>query len=634
MSSIGAILDWSGDGLLARGLCRMAEKLDRRGRDGVDTWSEGKVGLVHAHAWVLPEEVGERQPITSPCGRLRISANARIDNRPELLAELVGLGIQAQSSDAQYILAAYQRWGEDCVQYLVGDFAFALWDADREILLCARDALGVRPLHYSRSGGSVIVASETGTLLAALPQTPHFNRAFLEDLLANAWDRSLHETAYQGVYRVPPGYRITFRRNDVRLVRYWDPKAVGSSVEFGAPECFERFHALLSRAVSDRLRAIDPVGVAVSGGMDSSSIACLAQELQPKQDVQVPVWLLTTIYECTPGADERDYFEAVAARCPALQAERILSDDCWSLREFGTDGGFPLDEPEIGLNRTLLLRLIRQARAKGCRVMLNGCGGDQVLGGEPYHLPHLLQDVGLARLCAELPHFRRCSRRPLWWILLAAYGLPLFGGEISSRLRSLLRGREMDAAGLPLRRPSAAPLALPEPLQAPEFSTRAAAESYRQLTHGLFVASLQEFEIIGGETGVEWRFPFLDRRLVEFMLGVPAAARFAAGWPKRMVREGLRGVLPEKVRFRQGYAHFSGLIERGLREREVPRRQELLRDPLLVSCGLVERERLARAWSYWEDRPQVNCLQPLFSSLLVEAWLRHFSPGALAALQS
>jgi asparagine synthetase B (glutamine-hydrolysing) len=358
--------------------------------------------------------------------------------------------------------------------------------------------------------------------------------------------------------------------------------------------------------------------------MDSSSVACVAADLLkgPFPAGKSPVRLYSSVFSDTPYADERAYFEAVAARCRQFEARRVPSDDLWALREFGRDQGYPLDEPEIGKNRALSVGVARAAVNEGCRVLLGGFGGDQVLCGDAYPLPNLLGDVPFPEVFRELPHFHRRSGRPRWWILATAFGLPLLPGGWRDALAAKLRVAAVAAQRLPLRAPSTEPLRFPGALALPPLPTRAAREIYRQLTYGLFQAELGDLNVSALEAGVEWRFPFLDLRFVELMLSMPAGALFAGGVMKLPLRQALGDLLPDELRTRNSHAHFSELGKRGLREREQGRRKALLAQPQLVAQGYVEPTRLREAWERWELTPARYCARPLFGSLLVEAWLR------------
>jgi asparagine synthase (glutamine-hydrolysing) len=621
MSGFGARIDFRRPLQLPASARRMAHWLERRARDGGSQWTEGPAALVHAAYHTVPEDVNVVQPFASRDGHLRIVAFARIDNRSELLAAL-GSAELGEGASAHLILAAYQRWGPECVRHLIGDFAFAIWDRRAQHLFCARDPLGLRTLYYSADDNGIVVGSEVGVVLAGLERRPPHHRAMIEDQLANRWERYLHETAYEGLYRLPPAHRLQFSHSRVELDRYWVPR-VEPPRRQDEREYVQEFRSRFTTAVRDRLPAVGPVGVSVSGGMDSSSVACVSHDLMSRAAAPpAKVRLYSSVFRDTRYADEHEYFDAVAARCSQFEAVRVVSDDLWALREFGGDRGYPMDEPEVSKNRAFSVGVARAAAADGCRVLLGGFAGDQVLCGDAYPLPNLLQDVPLSRVLHELPHFHRRSGRPGWWILATAFGLPHLPKRLQTALSAKLRQAAGAQYGLPLRAPSTAPPALPSAQEQPSLPTRAAADIYGQLTNGLFQAEMGDLNVSALEAGVEWRFPFLDVRFVELMLSLPGGALFRDGVMKLPLRQALGDLLPAEVRTRTTNAHFSELGRRGLRERERSRRLALLDEPRLVSQGYVEAARLRAAWDLWEQNPARYCARPLFGSLLIEAWLR------------
>ncbi len=207
MSGVVGLLSLDGAPVDARRLDRMCDAVRRRGPDGSATWTEGPVGLARSHLWTTPEEIGEAQPLAATDDRFRIVTDARLDNREELAAQLRDDIGTRSPSDAQLILAAYRRWGEDCPRHLVGDFAFLLWDARDRRLVGARDPLGVRLLHYCQIGETLVAATSVAGVLAGLDSRPPVNTPLIRDLLSHRFTRWVQETAYETIFRVPPGYR-------------------------------------------------------------------------------------------------------------------------------------------------------------------------------------------------------------------------------------------------------------------------------------------------------------------------------------------------------------------------------------------------------------------------------------------
>ena len=544
------------------------------------------------------------QPIGLTGRGLRIVADLRLDNQAELCEQLGGAVDERTATDAEIVLAAYERWGEGCPRRLVGDFAFALWDAPRRRLFCARDAMGVRPFYYDLDDRRLVAASTLEAVLDALEPSPAVNEPFLCDLLDWRFDRWTSETPYRGVLRLPPAHWMLVESDRFVLSRYWTFGAEPSPPLRRDEEYVERFREIFLAAVGSRLRGSGPVGFLVSGGLDSSAVACAAHHLTPVSETGLRFY--SSVFAETPAAEEREFAEAVARRCPRARMTWIPSDDCWSLRELGGEGGYPQAEPEVDITRALILRPLRQARQDGCRVVLAGIGGDQVLSGEPYHKPFELRDVEARRLLAELPHFRRYSRRTTAGLLLDAWLRP----AVPEAVRRL--------AGRPPRTPRAS-----GPQVMPPLPTLAAQESLRYLTEGTFSAKLAALRIAGDHAGVEVRLPFLDRRVIDFLLAVPARVRFRDGWIKWILRESMRGILPEEVRRRTSLAHFSELQHRGLRDRAKDRVLGLLAGSRVVRSGLASGNELRAAWeAYWSSTDGFAPPHRLTGFLCAESWLR------------
>lgn len=600
-----------------------------RGRDGARLRLAGAAAAAAVELLTSPETRAGELPLVADGGRLVMVADCRLDNREELMAPLrsAGLVSDPRPSDGQLLLAAYRLWGADCPRRLLGDFAFALWDDRERRLLCARDPLGVRPLHYAVDGSRLIAASGVGAVVAGLARSPALDRDFLRRFLAGEHEHWLSTTAYRGVLRLPPAHLLTADPSGIRVERYF--RFGGQPRRYGRPEAYvEELRELLQTAVRARLRAPGPVAVLASGGLDSSSIACAAHRLQGAGESLPPVRLYTCTFERRRAADERFYQQALWQRCAGFEVTALPSDDGWGLRRFGRDGGFRLSEPEISVDRFVWLRPLERARADGCRVVLSGVGGDQVFGGDSYGVPYNLLDVGWPELAGELPHFRRRSGRSAAWLLAYRLLRPRLGAGARRVLGHFDRQRDALVPRTPGR--PASRLGGREPL------TAAAAVSRGLLTGGLFAGNLLALDRVAAHAGVELRLPLLDRRLVDFFLSLPADCLRQNGEEKVLLRRAMRGWLPEPVRTRPGYAHFGELVEAGLRRRERTRVERLLDGSRVVALGLVDERLLRRRWMcYLENRNSNRYrFRGLVRWLCLEAWLRSLeepSPVSVAS---
>lgn len=616
MSGIGAIFNFDGNHVEQPMLKSVAEVLKRRGHDGIRIVYEGNIGLVHCHFWTTPEEIGEDQPLSD--GPLSLTADARIDNRQELLLLLKKHLVREVPSDAELILAAYREWGELCARYIVGDFAFIIWDENAHRLFCARDPVGIKPLHYSVIDETLVCGSDIGSIISTLGTPPKANIPFIADLLAGRYTRWIHETGFQDIFRLPPAHYLVADSHGLRMKRYYTFGS-GREYHFKTDEEYSTcFRDLFRESVRARTRAISPVGLTVSGGLDSSSIACMAYHLKSSGEVDQPFRIYSSVYHHTASADERSYLDTVLSVCPDFPATLIPSDDFWGLREFSNDNGFPMEEPETEVIRSSMLAPLRKAQQDGCRVVISGYGGDQVLNTATYTTPYTLKDVGLFRISSELSYYRFYTPA-LWKIFGYSYISPLLPGTLKRLLRHIIHNPDDDGFLTPLCINVTAP---PDLLPPPRLTTRSSRQTYSAVNDGLnsvYRATLDAYAVY---TGIDWRYPFYDRRIIEFMLSIPPRLSFRNGYSRCILRQSMTGLLPEQVRMRLTKAHGGDLQDRGMLETEINRIRLLVNNSRAVRLGLVDPAKLTQAWELFWCQENVPA-RPLVRYLCAEAWLRH-----------
>lgn len=583
-------------------LARLAGTMTHRGPDGHDAWLAGSIGLVHCHFWTTPEDVDERQPVSDPERRHSITADARIDNREELMGLLADRFHARNPTDAQVILAAYDRWGDECATQLIGDFAFAIWDAPRRQLYVARDAFGVRQLYYHINETSVVLATTLSGVLATLSSTPSVNRALVSDLLREDFYRWPCETAYEGIHRLLPGHQMIVKAGSVVVKRYYTLGAGGPPPLLRSDaEYVEQFRELLRTSIRARLRSTPPVGLHLSGGLDSSSIVCLADDLWDEGNGGGRLRTYSAVFRHPPRQKLRTYIDDVLTSCRHVVGTQVECDDCWSLQEFRESDDLNAEEPEVGRIRSLRVKPLRRARADGCRVLLAGHWADEVLRGDTaYFHPQLLCDLPWRDALAEYHYFRERSSplkivadtivRPLAWAVLA-----------SPRRR---RGRR---GGLRL--------------QAPPLSKASARHLYNSVSGARASAQHADFDRVAAAVGIEYRYPFLDRRLVDFAVTLPSPMLFRRGITKYILRLSAGHRLPPTILERRGVPGIGDLMLRGVRE-ESASVERLFADSRLVRGGYISRRRLDSAVAHARTSPRPRDVGPLFRLLSVETWLR------------
>ena len=332
MSGIVVVFNLDGAPVDPGLLGRMAEAAAYRGPDGIRYRVDGNVGLAHLALNSTPESLQELQPLLSADGVLCLTADARVDNRDELYSTLTTSGyLQGKdATDADLILAAYRCWGEACPEHIIGDFAFAVWDGREQKLFCARDPFGIKPLHYSQIGSILCVASEAQQILQHPGVPRRLDEVALADHLVNNCDDE-ERTMFLDVRRVPPGHRLIATRSGLRTERYWDIDP-GVDIRYGRDSEYEaHFLALFQRAVADRLRSSGPVvGVTMSGGMDSTSIAAVAQRILAAGDGGSRLIAYSYAFDTLADCDERIYSRAVAAQA-GIEIAYIDAERFWLL---------------------------------------------------------------------------------------------------------------------------------------------------------------------------------------------------------------------------------------------------------------------------------------------------------------
>jgi asparagine synthase (glutamine-hydrolysing) len=566
--------------------------------DGHETWQDGAIAVARSRFRVSPEDrFEERFCRVDGADAVVCIADARLDNRDELFAQLRDSIHADAPSDTELIAAAFLRWNDGCVAHLLGDFAFAIWDRRDGRVFAASDPLALRTIRYAIAGRQLVLGSRTTAVAACLNSPPAVNARLLRDHIHGERTWWAQQTSYEGVHRVPAAHAVSIDARSVRRVRYCHVGEWPADTFRRDEEYFERFRELLTVSTRARLRCASPVGISLSGGLDSSSIACVAHHLLVAGGVP-PVRTYSAVFHDSPRADERRFLEAVLRASPALLSRCEAMDDCWWYKGIAADDSYHLDEVEASGGRVMERRIAGLAAADGCRVMLSGHWSDQLLTG-PYGSWAGLADLPLVRWPKELRYFRDAPGSTTMLIARA----------LAHRIRPM--GYRRNNGNLPF-----APLST---------GTHLSRRAYWAVLAGYQQFRRANLTTIGDNSGVEWRFPFLDRRLVEFMLKLPTNLRFRNGWSKFILREGLRGLLPDVIRERTYPTAFRDLTLRGIRN-EGDRMRMLLRGSRVVERGWITRAAVEARLRECTLRPRYDAFESVSVWLCAEEWLRRPRP--------
>ncbi len=531
---------------------RIMERLSHRGPDGNDIVSTANVSMGHWHFWTTPEEVNERQPLEITGLPFKIVLDGRLDNRQGLFSKLgITQSEGSNLSDAALTLRAYAEWGQACFQQFIGEYALAIFDEQRGELLCARDALGDRTLFYAIYGTRLVIASEPWAVAAADPSGVELNENAAAYYFALKAPKD-GQTLFKNVYELLPAHAMLITATAERQWRYWQPDPSIRLRGLSDEEYAAQFLSVLEESVRCRMRSSTAVGVLMSGGLDSSSVACLAARMLAPEPLTTISYVFDELTEC----DERQYIETMTSRW-GIRSIQIPCDDAWPYKDWQNWHRNP-NQPEGNLYRLLKERAYEKTHQEGIRVLFTGAFGDELYSGAEDWLADLLVDG----------KFRAAAQELILHIRYATLRQNLEAGYLQRAARRLIN---TISGGADLHREqttsdwltsfSVDSLPKTESALYPDFQQR-------ENLLGLWAAWDSSSEIFNASRHhIEIRNPYRDRRLVEFVLSLPAYQLYSRGVHKYILRIAMRGILPDMIRGRTKATSLLSLFQRGV-ERE------------------------------------------------------------------
>jgi asparagine synthase (glutamine-hydrolysing) len=591
-------------------LSRMAKTQRHRGPDDAGQGIFGPCALANQRLSILDLTSLGHMPMLSDDGRLALTHNGEIYNYLEVRDDLRGLGhVFHSDGDTEVILRAYEQWGDACVERFVGMWAFALYDAANRSLLVSRDRLGIKPVYVHRTPERLVFASEIKAIVAylrAMAEPVRANPASIATYVATGLVDGLEDTFFEGVKRLPPATNLVLRGQGMAQHAYWDlptrAAALSAGLDGARKEPWDKLRKSLDEAVRVHLRSDVPLGVCLSGGLDSSAVVGLASQHVPS------VKTFTIYFEDGPDYDERDHASAVVQRFRAEASERCVrpTDLVDELRRIV----WHLDEPSLALGVYPQWHVMALARDAGVKVVLDGQGGDEIFAGYTNYAPQHLYGL----LGAEPTRF------PIETMALGFnQGWKTAHSAASSAVAMRLRA---PVAPTPANKPDALLLA-PElrpladlsydewRLWPRVFDGWLTNVLYWELTRTRLPALLRYEDRLSMAFSIESRVPFLDHRLVELAFALPDHVKRSAGWSKYGLRRALDGLLPRSIVWRRDKKGFPTPVGNWLRDARGEAALQVLRDPsrrgrhLLSQVAVdgfvndhVER-RADRSWQLW-----------------------------------
>jgi asparagine synthase (glutamine-hydrolysing) len=575
---------------------RMTAALRHRACDGEDVRNARSFALAHQHLWIADEEIGERQPLVNARGVLT-ALDGRIDNRDDLLPVL---GLPTSATDASCALAAYERWGASFAEHVNGEFAIAIADPSRSTVLLARDAIGIRPLYYAHTRSLFAFASEIKALLAHpdVPVRPDDDG--LADYLmigARPLDRQ-DVTCFAGISAVVPSHVIVVSPERLTTRRYWDFDTSATLRLASAGEYADAFRDRFSTAVRRRARGRRPVAVSVSGGLDSSSIFCMAEVLRRNGRIDCPPPVGISFTSDGGGdADERGYLVEIEDAY-GVTIERFPMDMLTGIVDGAAEQVRAVEAPFLDCMWAVTRELQRRVASNGARVLFSGQWGDQVLFSSAYLVDFCTQ-FAFGRVRQHAREYARYFGAREAAVLLrrvpgdaVRYYIPrTIVGPIKWLKRRLLRENRAKSWFSDRFRQYALRYADRPATIGSAFHSAHAQSIYLEARSKYHVQCMEWHNKIGALRGLQIALPLLDRDLLAFLMAIPGDAQTRDGVPRALLRDAMSGILPDAIRTRRWKADFGDVVNRSVAN-DARAICEALADSQAVRLGYLDASRV------------------------------------------
>lgn len=596
MSAIFGIYNFDNKPISSTQIGAMSNTLSHRGDDDVRILTDENVGLGHRMLWTTPESLHEKLPKTSNFSNLTITADSRIDNREDLIKELGIPQYQDEViTDSNIILSSYEKWGEQCPEKLIGDFVFVIWDKKRNSLFCARDHFGVKPFYYFSSNNFFAFATEIKALFCLSEIERNLNEEMIADyLVGNFQNKSA--TFYQNIYRLPAANFLKVSGGNITKRSYFELDKnrelhLGSNEEYA-----DGLREIFTEAVRCRMRSSQKIGSMLSGGLDSTSIACVASNLlQSEKGQNLPTF--SVVYDRIIECDERKYIESVLEQ-GGFNSHIIPGDNYSSIKNL-EQISWHTDSPLIGPGFSSAWEVNQNIVKTGVKVVFDGHDGDNAVS-YGYNYLNELADAGkwikLSQEAGELSEVFSMSRWKIvkeyfesfrWKPFLKKHPtaklIPRIWRRITPRKISEPEVTNFSIMSDLINKDFAQKVDLAERFRSVQKSplnlSRTAREfHYHSITTGGQSFALEQSDALAAAFGIEVRYPFWDKRLIEYCLSLPADQKCNQGWNRVVMRRAMSNILPKEVCWRKTKTDFTPSIIDGM----IYDKQETLKN-LLVS---------------------------------------------------
>ncbi len=602
-------------------LLHMSEAVADFGPDGHGQWFHGAIGMIHRSFHTTSESRLEKQPHVTGLGTV-VTWDGRLDNREELISSL-DTGSIGNQADVEIAAAAYDRWGTDCFHRLIGDWAVSVWDSAEKTLVLARDYMGIRHLYYRLRNESVIWCTHLTPIVVLSGSKFVLSDEYVAGYLAEYPAADL--TPYQEIRAVPAGGFVKVRNGIAWSHRYWsfEPKR---TIRYKTDaEYEEHFRNVFRQAVRRRLRSESPVLAELSGGLDSSSIVCMADDILTHEGAQTPRVDTISYFDLSePDGDDFPYFTSIEEK-RGRTGFHIDTAALGSPIRLQYSGFVATPVPQINEQVKLARRNIVQNG--GYRVSLSGSGGDEFTGQTAdfrVQMADLILTLQVRELARQLKAWSLLLRRPWIQLLLGSF-VQLLPLSVRVRFTKQVNIGNWIGSGIARRHD------LARRLLGEAEGTRFCLPSVRDWVTTL-AAVARRTAMEGQQAGEEIRYPYLDRDLIEFITSIPQNQLLRAGERRSLIRRAFAGLLPSRVlarRTKAGAARcFILMVESQWTELE-----RVLETPIAARLGYINAPEFLGELRLIKDGKMPPYSFRLIRGLCLEVWLRHAAEAGVLAGQ-
>lgn len=583
MSGICGIVRFDGKIVKKEEIENMFDTMKNRGNDSEGIWVDGNVGFAHKMLWTTPESLHENQPLVSQDENFVLTADARIDNRDELLEKLeINENDFKIVTDGDLILRSYEKWGKECPKYLLGDFAFAIWDKQKQKLFCARDRFGIKPLYYYFYNEIVYFSSDIEVLYTFIDEPINLNNDSIKSFCRFA-TIGYEETMYQNIFRVPPIHCFVFSKKELNKYRYWFPEKIKIDYRISFEEAKKEIYNLLSKAVSSRLRTYGNWGCELSGGLDSTAVSLVAQKATDSQFKTFSMRYQS--YTCDEWQYTKAAIDALDSIPIVLDADQLDVKNKYNLyNSVQLNKHWPLYGSFVH-NYVLGKKMIEN----DIRVCLTGHGGDHLFTGDFDPIFDYLRDF---RFQYAINEFSASNKTFLgFFYRVTKASIP---DNVKRIIKTYILRRDMDDTIQP-------PENFTDYWNIPIMKSNSMQTNLNDIVgrHHVMHTDNNHYRILEASENIEFRHPFFDTELIEYVLSLPNYYKYQGGIIKVILREALKDLYPDVIYKRKDKADFSEAL---IAQMDAINIAEIWENSLLLKNHLIDKYYLYELLKEYQDK--------------------------------